>query len=120
MADNVTQDQLNSQLMLLHGVMRDTTERNDRNMSKVLDQLTVIAKESRDTRVEILTMTREHAVEIDNLSVRATEMNKRLNGVYEAIEPIKKQLTKNTVYWTITGTVLTAILGCVIKLIFAL
>lgn len=120
MADNVTQDQLNSQLMLLHGVMRDTTERNDRNMSKVLDQLTVIAKESRDTRVEILTMTREHAVEIDNLSVRATETNKRIDSLGDKIKPIEKQLTKNTVYWSIAGVVLASMLTALIKLLFSL
>ena len=69
MEDNVTQGQLNSQLLLLHGVMKDSNDRNHQDTVKILDQITNIAKESRDTRIEILTMTRENAVEIDNQSI---------------------------------------------------
>lgn len=118
--DNVTQGQLNSQLLLLHGVMKDSNDRNHKDTVKILDQITNIAKESRDTRIEILTMTRENAVEIDNQSARITDLSKALNGVVKEIAPIKVQLTKNTVYWSIAGVVLTALLATVIKLVFSM
>lgn len=120
MADNVTQEQLNSQLLLLHGVMKDTNERNHQDTVKILEQISHIAKESRDTRVEILTMTRENAVEIDNQGVRITDLGKRVSSINNDLGPIKSQLTKNTVYWSITGVILTALLGATIKIIMTL
>lgn len=111
MGNNVSQDQFNSHLTLIHSSIKDSNERTDQNFNKLLTQMATISRESSETRMEILMLTKEHTTRLD---VHAGKLNKLETDV----EQLKEHKTKTTVYWFLFGTVLIAILGGLVKLIF--
>ena len=54
MTDHVTQDQFNNQLVLIHQSLNDNNLRTDKHLTTLSESLAIIAKESAETRTEIL------------------------------------------------------------------
>jgi BMFP domain-containing protein YqiC len=110
MGNNVSQDQFNSHLSLIHESIKDSNKRTDEHFSKVLNNMQMLQKESSETRMEILMMTKEHTTRLDNHATKIRELE-------TDVKHLNEHKTKTQVYWYLFGTVLVAVLGAVLKLL---
>lgn len=110
MGNNVSQDQFNSHLTLIHQSIKDSNERADAHFNKMINQMATISRESSETRMEILVMTKEHATRLDSHASKIQE-------IQTDVKLLNEHKTKTSVYWYLFGTVLGIIATAVIKLL---
>ena len=111
MTDHVTQDQLNNHLVLIHQTIRDSNDRTDKHLSEFSKNLETIARESQETRLEILDIVKD-------ISHKTNDHGTRLAKSEAQITVLNEHRIKTGAYWAIAGLVLTPILGAVVKLLF--
>lgn len=111
MGNNVSQDQFNTHLALIHESIKDSNKRTDEHFNKVISHMSQLQKESSETRMEILMMTKEHATRLDNHA-------NKIRGLEVDVKHLNEHKTKTQVYWYLSGTVLLAALAGLIKLLF--
>lgn len=112
MGNNVSQDQFNSHLTLIHQTIKDSNERADAHFNKMITQMATISRESSETRMEILMLTKEHTTRLDNHASKISEIE-------SDVKQLNEHKTKTNIYWYFVGTVLLLIGGGVVKLIFS-
>ena len=104
MTDHVTQDQFNSQLVLIHQTMRD-------NQKDSFEQLQIISKDVGKIALSVEKLQLEQNIRLDQHSIRITTV--------EALSKVNNEhRIKTGAYWGIAGVVATAILGACVKLLF--
>ena len=111
MTEHVTQDQLNSHLVLIHQSIRDSNTRTERHLEALSGHMAAIAKESADTRGEILAMVKSHETRLDNHSERIT-------GAEQSIVNLTAHKIKTAAYWMIFGSVSSIALAAVVAKVF--
>lgn len=111
MGNNVSQDQFNAHLSLIHESIKDSNNRTDEHFNKVISHMSQLQKESSETRMEILMMTKEHTTRLDNHANKIRELE-------TDVKHLNEHKTKTQVYWGLFGVVLLAVLGAVVKLLF--
>lgn len=111
MTEHVTQDQFNTQLILIHQSIRDSNARTEKHLAEMSASLVEIAKESANTRGEILTIVKSHETRLDNHSERIT-------GAEQSIVNLTAHKIKTAAYWMIFGSVSSIILAAAVAKIF--
>ena len=104
MNSHVTQDQFNSQLVLIHQTMRD-------NQKDSFEQLQIISKDVGKIASSVEKLQLEQNLRLDQHSIRITTV--------EALSKVNNEhriITK--AYWGISGVVLTAVMVSCVKLLF--
>ena len=112
MGDNVSQDQFNTHLALIHKSIEDSNKRSDEHFSKVIDQMAGLQRESSETRMEILMMTKEHATRLDSHATKIRELESDVKNLNE-------HKAKTSVYWYLFGSILVMVLAGLLKLLFS-
>lgn len=112
MGDNVSQDQFNSHLTLIHQTIKDSNERADTHFNKMIRQMEIQSRESTETRMEILMLTKEHTTRLDNHASKIRELE-------VDVKELNVHKTKTNVYWYFFGTVLVMVLGAIVKFMFS-
>lgn len=112
MGDNVSQGHFNSHLTLIHQSIRDSNERANDNSNKMFKVLTDLQRESGETRVEILLLTKENTNRLDNHLPR-------IHNLEAEVKELNIHKTRSKIYWGILGFLITATIGAVIKIAFS-
>lgn len=107
MTDHVTQDQLNQHLVLIHQAIRDSNTRTERHLETLSNHMAAIAKESAETRTEILGIVKEHEVRLDAYGVKQGEQG-------QAITELQTHKVKTSVFWMIFGSVSSIALAAIV------
>ena len=110
-AEHVTQDQLNQHLVLIHQSIRDSNTRTERHLETLSTHMAQIAKESAETRTEILGFVKAHETRLDNHS-------DRISSTEQAVIDLTAHKVKSTVYWMIFGSVGSIALAAVAAKVF--
>ena len=111
MTDHVTQDQFNNQLVLIHQSLNDNNLRTDKHLTTLSESLAIIAKESAETRVEILDIVKD-------ISHKTNDHGTRLAKAESQVVVLNEHRIKTGAWWGIAGVLATTILGAVVKLLF--
>ncbi len=111
MTDHVTQDQLNNHLVLIHQTISDSNSRTDKHLAEFSKNLELIAKESQETRLEILDIVKD-------LSHKTNDHGTRLAKTESQVTILNEHRIKTGAYWAIAGVVLSAILAAIVKVLF--
>jgi len=111
MTEHVTQDQLNSHLILIHQSIRDSNTRTERHLETLSSHMAAIAKESAETRTEILGIVKEHEVRLDTYGIKQGEHS-------QAIAELLTHKVTTAVYWMIFGSVSSIALAAIAAKIF--
>lgn len=112
MENNVSRDDFNSHLELIHRSIRDNNSDANANFNKVIIEIAQLARQSNDTRTEILIMQKEQNTRLDNHQMQITD----LKG---DVKILNKHKSKSETYWKIFGSVLTVLLVVVGKLLYS-
>lgn len=111
MTDHVTQDQLNNHLVLIHQTIKDSNERTDKHLSVLSENLASVAKESAETRLEILSIVKSHETRLD-------AHGERLANCEQGVKVNNESRIKTGAYFGIIGVISAAVLGGIVKLLF--
>ena len=83
MTDHVTQDQLNTHLVLIHQTIRDSNDRTDKHLSEFSKNLETIARESQETRLEILDIVKDISHKTNDHGTRLAKSEAQLTVLNE-------------------------------------
>ena len=111
MSDNVSRDDFNSHLELIHRSIRDNNSDANTNFNKVIVEIAQLARQSNDTRTEILIMQKEQNTRLDNHQMQITD----LKGDVKILNHHK---TNSITYWRIMGFSIVLLSGFVTKLLY--
>ena len=100
----VTQDQFNSQLVLIHQTMRD-------NQKDSFEQLQIISKDVGKIAISVEKLQLEQNIRLDQHSTR-------IAGVEALAKVNNEHRIKTGAWWGIAAVVATTILGACVKLLF--
>ena len=104
MTDHVTQNQFNSQLVLIHQTMRD-------NQKDSFDSLQIVSKNVEKIAISVERLQTEQNIRLDN-------HGERLSSIESMVKVNNEQRIVSKAYWGIAAVIATTILGVVVKLLF--
>lgn len=104
MTDHVTQNQFNSQLVLIHQTMRD-------NQKDSFDALQIVSKNVEKIAISVERLQTEQNIRLDN-------HGERLSSIESMVKVNNEQRIVSKAYWGIAAVIATTILGVVAKLLF--
>ena len=111
MNSHVTQDQFNNQLVLVYHSINDNNLRTDKHLTTLSVSLADIAKESAETRTEILGL-------VKGISFQTNLHEKQISTMTNQLKALEKSSIIRGAWWGIAGVIATSILGACLKLLF--
>ena len=104
-------EETSNQLVVIHQSMNDSNTRTDKHLMSLSDNLAVLAKESQETRHEILSIVKD-------VSHKTNNHGDRLATAEQQIKALEKSSIIRGAWWGIAGVVSTSVLAACVKLLF--
>ena len=111
MTNHVTQDQFNNQLVLIHQSINDNNLRTDSHLTAMSSSLAALAKESSETRTEILGL-------VKGISFQTNLHENQIGTMTGQIKTLEKSSIIRGAWWGVAGVIATSLLGVATKLLF--
>ena len=111
MNNHVTQDQFNNQLVLIHHSINDNNLRTDKHLTTLSESLTALAKESSETRTEILGL-------VKGISFQTNLHENQIGTMASQLKALEKSSIIRGAWWGVAGVIATSLLGVATKLLF--